>query len=444
MSTTEYKYIYYTIVTENYNKDKIKTKNIKGNYIILNNDLSTLTEKDDDIKLYRSIVVDPDTNDILCFSPPNSIGITPFITKYPDHCEFIYVNEIIEGTMINLFYDKRHEKWEIATRGSIGGNTWFYRNHYNEDESDNIQKTFRQMFLDAISGSNEEAELNINPYISQLSKDYCYSFVLQHPDNHIVQDIFEPAVYVIAVYELNEKTVKVIPPTIYEEWDWLKPIKSNGWDSPIINVYYPKRYLTRSYNDFLSISTGILPDKFNMGIMITHLLTNERSSIPNMSYEDVKQIRGNNPNLQYQYFALSELDQKQTFLYHFPRYIRLFNQFNIQYQEFITIVHQAYFSYYVKKEGIEIAKRFFIHASRIHHQYYLPALNNGEKIIITRPVVKEYFDNMKPNEILYFLYYDKRQIVLENKRKKWNEAADETEVTEAMEATEAAVTEMDV
>jgi hypothetical protein len=100
-------------------------------------------------------------------------------------------------------------------------------------------------------------------------------------------------------------------------------------------------------------------------------------------------------------------------------------QFSKQYQDFITNVHQSYFSYYVKKEGVPIAKKYFIHASKIHHQIYLPSLSNSkpiydlsgtllspiaEKVVITRKIVKQYFDDMNPSENLYYLHYDKRQV----------------------------------
>jgi hypothetical protein len=98
---------------------------------------------------------------------------------------------------------------------------------------------------------------------------------------------------------------------------------------------------------------------------------------------------------------------------------------------------------------VPIAKKYFIHASKIHHQIFLPSLGyrgaaNGpsvgssvgssagpspsaesnndapgpsapyEKVVITRKVVKKYFDDMTPSENLYYLNYDKRQVSKKN------------------------------
>jgi hypothetical protein len=150
--------------------------------------------------------------------------------------------------------------------------------------------------------------------------------------------------------------------------------------------------------------------------MVTNTETMERTTISNPVYEELKKLRGNNPNLQYQYFCLLRAGQEKTFLEYFPRYKKIFQQFHKQYHEFITRVHQTYFSYYVKKdrpEGVPYEKKYFIHASKIHHQIFLPSLKEPKKVIITRNVVKEYLDELKPNEILYELHYDKRQLAVE-------------------------------
>jgi hypothetical protein len=391
----------YTIDTVNYDTEKIRTKiftNKDGNltYKVLNNSV-----QDETTRNYRSVICD-DSGKIICFSPPNSLPNDEFKEKYPDidSDEFL-VNQIVEGTMINLFYDDRgldNFKWSLSTRSGVGANYWYYRTQYitNTEEPELLtpQKTFRKMFDDAFNWN----------FINKFPTNYCYSFVLQHPDNHIVLPIVKPALYLVAVYEIKKDTNSVVyvPPTEYESWDFLKMC---------CFVKFPQKYNQQTYDELKEEFCSIQTPFSVLGAMLTNIKTGERSSFINPVYEEVRALRGNNPNLQYQYFCIKSIDQRNRFLGFFPKYKKLFFQFNKQYQDFITNVHQSYFSFYVKKENITISKKFFIHASKIHHQIYLPSLENGggNKKIITRSVVRDYFDAMTPSELLYYFHYDKRQ-----------------------------------
>jgi hypothetical protein len=444
-SEQDYEYVSYTIDTTGYNPDKVKAKTYVNplnnhEYTILNNDSSYITFDDTELRNYRSIVLNA-TDDILCFSPPNAIPLDNFKEKYPDDApsegnfpentsvrvplDDVYANEIVEGTMINLFYDEHSQMWEIGSRGAIGGNYWYYRTQYVLESTDfeptqtgwteprkistKQQMTFRDMFIDAMK-SDPGADLNTLPLLEYLPKNYCYSFVLQHPENHIVLPIQTPHLFLVAVYEIaDKKTVKFVPPHVYETW----PVFTNSV------IEFPRRYDFATYKELEDTYASIHSDYSTMGVMLTNLKTGERASLSNPVYEDIKKLRGNNPNLQYQYFCLLRSGQVDKFLEYFPTYRKVFMQFGKQYQDFITSVHQSYFSYYVKKEGVPIAKKYFIHASKIHHQIFLPSLNTSgestnEKVVITRKVVKKYFDDMTPSENLYYVNYDKRQVTKKN------------------------------
>jgi len=418
METENYAYTSYNIDTLDFDKDKVKSKIYKWNdfisYTILNNDSSTMSFADDLLRNYRSIILD-ENNHILCFAPPNSIPADQFMQKYSgdETCGLqadiipnsVFLNEIIEGTMINLFYDNRIPSWQISTRGAVGGNYWFFRNTY--DDSDCSQKTFKQMFIECFCG--DANELNDIPFLQVLPKNYSYSFVLQHPENHIVLNIERPTLYLVAVYDKRDTSVINIPQEVYEEWDIFANIRGI--------IEFPTRFRENSYTELISKYCSIQSSYNRVGIMATDLMTGERCAISNPAYEELKKLRGNNPNLQYQYFSLEQAAQTQTFLQYFPMYKKLFFQFSKQYQDFITNVHKSYFSYYVKKEGIPIAKKFFIHASKIHHNVFLPSLTDGNKQIITRKVVSDYFEALTPSEKLYYLNYDRRQLAKEKRQK---------------------------
>ncbi len=74
------------------------------------------------------------------------------------------VEEYVEGTMINMFYDYDGEEWEIATRSTVGGKTNYTISRFST-------LTFRDMFLEACNNADFDFAL--------LDKTLCYSFVLQ-------------------------------------------------------------------------------------------------------------------------------------------------------------------------------------------------------------------------------------------------------------------------
>jgi hypothetical protein len=86
------------------------------------------------------------------------------------------------------------------------------------------QSTFYDMILDALI-QPRNTSLNDNPWINELPKTHCYSFVLQHPENQIVIPIKSPKLWLVAVYEiqnsLKESCAIHIPSWEYKQWSIL-------------------------------------------------------------------------------------------------------------------------------------------------------------------------------------------------------------------------------
>ena len=381
-------------------KENIKQKYYTHNgidYKILNYDKNYLSYNDIDAFNCRSVLLSHPENKVLCFSPPKSISYTEFTDKNSKIGEAIYVNEYIEGTMINLFYDERVGEWILATKSAVGGNYFYYRTNYGGIRNKK-QKTFQQMLMEAFR-MNENGDLSDIFLLDDLPKTHCYSFVLQHPDNHIVLDITEPRVYCVAVYELlsNDK-IKAIPINDVERW--------HCFSSGIVE--FPKQIYIDSYDALHNSISSIQNSPDLLGVMIMNLNTGERTKIENPIYYQKKVLRGNNPNLQYQYLCLARIQKVEEFLYNFPRYKTVFKKFSYDYNELIRNVHTSYLQRYVQKTDIKISEQYLPHIHRIHHNIYIPSLNIETPRIIKRAVVKEYFDNMEPRELLYHLNYSIR------------------------------------
>ena len=379
-------------------KSKSYTINNEEMYKIMTSDHSDIN---DESSIYHSVIFTMPEKRLLSFSPPNTMDLAIFRNKYPEITHNMYLNEIIEGTMINLFFDHRINQWVLSTRSSIGGNYWYYRTQYHGFNNNNMQPTFRQMFIDALHDVNSDTELSSIEFdlfdtivdSLQLPRNYCYSFIIQHPANHIVQTIYKPTAYLVAVYEINgnENTAKHIPVSIYRDWPCIQ--LSN-------KIRIPKQFdsFNTSYTSIMEMIRTM--DRRNMGIMITHMETGDRTMSLNPVYEDLKILRGNHPNLLYHYLDLKKNNKVIHFLIEFPIYKQLFYNFDMIFQGFVTNIHNAYVSYYVKKSGEQIPKIYFIHVYNIHHNVYLKSM---KKIIIKTSVVDNYMTHLETGSLYHYL-----------------------------------------
>lgn len=410
--------VIHTIRTADYNAQKIRCKSCAvgdAKYHVLSYDPQWICQGDTETGLYRSVVVDPDTNRILAFSPPHGMDANRFEVNHPatNHARYL-ATEAVEGTMINLFYDPRIQKWEIATKNAVGGRYWFFRNQYASDDAPVARETtFRDMFLDNFNdlspwqsedGTSVARDLDDVLWTPYWNKNWTYSFVLQHPKNHIVFAVQKPKLYLTAVYEIlpnvNEEattlfSVRMVPCEEYAQSEIVREMYLMG------RVHFPPTVLMQSTVDayrHLHCHPSRAADK--MGVMIWDQRTGDRLHLENQAYLALKELRGNNPNLLYHYYSLYRMNKVREFLVAFPMYKKVFYRFYTQYHNFITRVHEAYVAYYVKRDKTPIDKCVFVHVARIHHEIFLKSLSEGTKRVITHKVVRAYFDAKEPRELL--------------------------------------------
>lgn len=365
-----------------YINKKSYTRN-DNTYKILNYDKKIISSDDTETGKYRSIIVSYPDNKLLSISPSKSIPIDVFMERYPTQ-ENVYIDDIIEGTMINVWFDERISSWEISTKSAIGGDYSYFNNNIEGDGNN----TFRQMFFDALG------DYDLFTTLSSLSvySEFSYSFVLQHPENHIVYKIDLPKLYLVGVYQINKDNendenditnIITIPQDQFQYWGIFQ-------NTPVL---FSPKLLDVTYNSLLNTFTSIQSENYPVGVMLTHMETGERSKIVNNVYLKAKTIRGNNPNLFYQYLCLNRIGKVDEFLVLFPWYNIKFNIFRKQQNEFVVNLYKSYISRYVKRTGEIISKTYMHHVYRLHHDIYLHSLHiGGPRCVITLDVVKDYWN----------------------------------------------------
>ena len=116
--------------------------------------------------------------------------------------------------MIQLFYDKRINSWEIASKSAVGGN------YYLSNNKKKASKTLRNMFIESLTCENMSPthDLDTIKLLAEFPKNYSYTFVMLHPENVIIYPVTTPMLYLVSVYDITPKTKRFIniPPCICE------------------------------------------------------------------------------------------------------------------------------------------------------------------------------------------------------------------------------------
>jgi hypothetical protein len=372
------------------NKIECKTSN-NARYIVIRYDKDILSY--DLIPTYglcRSIILNSQ-NKVVSFAPPKSIQSDTFIKKYNEKTDGVVAEEFVEGTMINVFWDPSiglTGGWEIATRNTPGATSCFFKGL--------SKKTFRDMFLEAA----EQHNLLFN----MLNPMYCYSFVVQHPDNRIVVPFKKPKLYLVGIYTIEE-----VDNNIFVNSFNTREFVKESFEANHVTVEFPEVYNLTSYSELIEKYASMNTPYNIVGFVLHNRVTGERTKIRNPVYEQVRNLRGNQPKLQYQYLCLRKEGKVSDFLKFYPENKKCLSEFRDQIHLFTNTLFDNYKSCYIRKEKPlkEFSEQYRTHMFHIH-QIYLNDLRE-KKQFITSSIVQKYVNEMQPSLLMYCLNFQMRK-----------------------------------
>ncbi len=335
--------------------------------------------------LFRSVIFYD--GKIRAFAPPKSLSEDKYMTAYSPADGF--AEEFIEGTMINVFFVPElgdDGEWEISTRSGVGGRMTYFQNGAIDAED-----TFRYMFLDACSKANL--------VFDNLDRKYSYTFVLQHPNNRIVAPFYETNLYLVAAYQMDNDAYTVTEVPRQEQIDI---VASTG-------VKIPGRFDFDSYDELREKWASGNTDYKTVGIMLKNKTNGERSKMRNPNYEQVRQLRGNQPKLQYHYIALRQQGKVGEYLKYFGEAKKPFSEFREHIHTFTNQLHQNYIDCYVKKKQalVDYPAQYKPHMYSLHAKYLNELCSSGR--YITRRYVVEYVNGLHPARLMFTLNFSMRK-----------------------------------
>jgi hypothetical protein len=376
---------YYT-VTEYSTKSNQKYKIVRYNKDILAADLIPT------YGVLRSVIINS-KNIVVSFAPPKSLPADHFIKKYETKSDYIIAQEFVEGTMINVFYESEEVGWKISTRNTVDADVSFYKKKDG--------KTFKTMFEEACKENNFNLE-TLNPR-------FCYSFVLQHPDNRIVVPFSKPQLYLVEAYEIISEGFMEDPPLRVQVTPQnISAVRTNGqWSQTTIR--FPEVYEFTTYSELIEKFASANTPYNIMGIVIKNMITNERTKIRNPIYEEVRHLKGNQTKMQYQYLTLRSEGKLPEYLKYYPESKKDFSECRDQVHMFTNTLHQNYLACYVRKEQPlnMFGPQYRTHMFNIHQQFINDLRPNN--LFVTNTVVQKYVNSLHPSLLMHSLNYHLRK-----------------------------------
>ena len=336
--------------------------------------------------LLRSVIIS--NGKVVSFAPPKSVSVDSFMNDYPLIMDNIVAEEFVEGTMINVFYGATG--WQIATRNTVGAEV-----AYNQGKL-----TFNTMFMDACQANNF--------FLNSLNPAFCYSFVLQHPENRIVVPFKHRQLYLVAVYEivqdngiLQNDSIKVY------EHDMRKVSQDGIWGTT--GIKFPERYTFSTYTQLIDKFASPNTPYNIVGVVIRNMETGDRTKIRNPIYEEVRHLKGNQPKLQYQYLCLRQNGKLPEFLKFYPELKPEMSKFRDQVHLFTNTLFNNYIDCYIKKEKPlrEFPEQYRTHMFKLHEQYITTLKPNN--LFVTNTVAIKYVNELPSSLLMYCLNYNMRK-----------------------------------
>ena len=378
---TTYKFIFphESLLT---NCDNLSFKSYENKYLIKQISNSSA------FNLYRSVIFSK-SKQLLSFFPPKNIKPINMIDyDYPINAE-----ELIDGTMINLYWDPFIDDWDITTKHSIGA--------YNIPPYNT--KNFRTMFLECLSNKFDISKI---PEVSQNGLPLLFCFIIQHKEHRIVTRINEHDIYLLHIYEIDNYTSS--------NYSMVRSIQlnakynacsNNTWAQLMqeVDILFPKKIIDNklckksTITEFIHLySSNSAP--YNMkGIVLNQ--NTAMFKVENPLFKHVKQLRGNYNNKLHQYLHLKQDKKVIEYLNYYHEDSHIFKNYKTLYESFIYKLQNNYVKCYIlHKYPLKKTPKIFRGLLFELHKLY-----KKNKTKITFKFIKHYFKSLHPTKQLYYL-----------------------------------------
>jgi len=381
------------------------------------------TEQYATVGRFRSVVFDSDGN-ICCVAPPKMLTLSDdMLGKEVNSVGAdLVAEELVEGIMVNLFWKEGEAdgKWYIATKSWVGEVSF---DHIVEAEAEAQLATataaegadtttteepreFQKLGVKEVLRRRICEVLSLLPGgLDSIPKKYCYSCVVQHPKNQIVNPITVPKLYLVAVYELSRVGEGEADGVNVVRID--RDIFSKNFGGSVSHM--PSTLTTEAeattdaattahtVGDYCKLYASADTRSVTLpGVVFIDKDTGFCYKKRNPKYESVKKRKGMEQKLTAQYLQLRKDHGIDEYLKYHPQHSRAFQQIRERLHEYTQKLYDAYIEHYVKKNAKplkEYDRELKIHMYKLHSDVYLAKMKEAG-VFVTKHTVIEYVNQL--------------------------------------------------
>ena len=404
------------------------SKTPSGTFYILKYDRAKLKEREyETVGRFRSVVFDS-TGQICCIAPPKMLKLSDEMMTLSVNSEggHLTAEELVEGMMVNLFYNKGTDKWYVSTKSSVGEVSFDHIQEAEAQAEAQAQATGAAATTAGESTTVAGAKLNIQEVLRRricdilsllpggleaVPKQYCYSFVLQHPKNQIVNVITVPRLYLVAVYEIVRPDTGTETSMVGVNAIRLaRDIFSCSFGGTVSHM--PSVLTCVADENAATVDATTTPHTVADYCRMYASMETRSVSLPgvvfqdkdtgfcykkrNPKYESVKKRKGMEQKLLAQYLQLRKDRAIDEYLKYHPQHSRVFNTFRERLHEYTLRLYDSYIEHYVKKNAKslkEYDRELKTHMYKIHYDIFLATMKEAG-VFITKHTVINYVNSL--------------------------------------------------
>ena len=406
------------------------SKTPSGVFYTLKYDRAKLTEAQyESLGRFRSIVLDGNGH-VCCVAPPKMLKLTDDMKALSVNSAdgHLTAEELVEGIMVNLFWHPAGQggaggsggKWYIATKSCVGEVSY---DHIIEAQAEaqlqegagagagagaggatfqklNVQEVLRRRICDVLS--------LLPGGLNSVPKDYCYSLVIQHPKNQIVNVITVPALYLVAVYQLATAagaagvnvirinrdifsgnfggSVSHMPSALSCVAADVVGEGGEGEDTVVTATFTP-----HTVDDYCNMYASMDTRSVSLaGVVFVDKDTGFCYKKRNPKYESVKKRKGMEQKLMAQYLQMRKDHGIDEYLKYHPQHSRAFRQFRDRLHDYTQRLYDSYIAHYIKKDAKplkEYDRELKTHMYKIHYDVYLATMKESGAFVTKHTVI---------------------------------------------------------